>query len=261
MKALSIAATGMLAQQRNVEVISNNIANMRTTGYKRQRAEFQDLLYQDLRRVGSETSDTGTVVPAGIQIGMGVKTAATYRIMTQGDLTSTDKDLDLAIRGEGYFQVQLPDGRTAYTRAGTFELNAQGNLVTQDGFQIEPAVTIPNDARQISINAQGQVEVLTDTQTTPTVAGQIDLARFVNKAGLEAIGDNLYLETPASGSPTTGNPNTDGMGSLLQRFLEQSNVNAVAEISDLIAAQRAYEMNARVISATDEMMQATNNLR
>jgi len=261
MKALSIAATGMLAQQRNVEVISNNIANMRTTGYKRQRAEFQDLLYQDLRRVGSESSDAGTIVPAGIQIGMGVKTAATYRIQTQGDLTGTEKDLDLAIRGEGFFQIQLPDGRTAYTRAGTFELDANGNLVTQDGFQLEPAITIPSNARQITINSQGQVDVLVDDQSTPQTAGQIELARFVNKTGLKAIGDNLYVETPASGAATTGNPGSDGTGTVLQRFLEQSNVNAVAEISDLISAQRAYEMNSRVISASDEMMQATSNIR
>lgn len=261
MKALHIAATGMLAQQRNVEVISHNIANMRTTGYKRQRAEFQDLLYQDLRRVGSESSDAGTIVPAGIQIGMGVKTAATYRIQTQGDLTGTEKDLDIAIRGEGYFQIQLPDGRTAYSRAGTFELDANGNLVTQDGFQMEPTITIPSDARKITINSQGQVDVLVNNDTTPQTVGNIQLARFVNNAGLEPIGDNLYLETPASGTPTTANPGSTGTGTVLQRFLEQSNVNAVAEISDLIAAQRAYEMNARVISASDEMMQATSNIR
>lgn len=261
MKALYIAATGMQAQQRNVEVISHNIANMRTTGFKRQRPEFQDLLYQTLKRAGTQSSDTGTVVPAGIQLGMGVKTAAIYRIHVQGDLTGTEKDLDVAIRGEGFYQIALPDGRTAYTRDGAFELDADGNLVTQDGYRVEPAITVPQNARKVIINAEGQVQVVLDNESTPQDIGQIELARFVNKSGLEAIGDNLFLETPASGSPSTGTPNTAGFGSLAQRFLEQSNVNAVAEISDLIAAQRAYEMNARVISATDEMMSATSNLR
>ncbi len=261
MKALHIAATGMLAQQLNVEVISHNIANLRTTGYKRQRAEFQDLLYQDIKRVGSTSSDTGTIVPAGIQIGMGVKTASTYRIMTQGDLAGTEKALDIAIRGEGFFQVQLPDGQTAYTRAGAFQMDANGAIVTQDGYLIEPNITIPTNATSITINAQGEVQVKLANTTNPTTVGTLDLARFVNKAGLNAIGDNLFLETPASGTATTGTPGSDGMGTLLQKFLEGSNVNAVGEISDLIAAQRAYEMNAKVISAADEMMQSTTNMR
>ncbi len=261
MKALQIAATGMLAQQLNVEVISQNIANMRTTGYKRQRPEFQDLLYQDLRRVGAASSDTGTVVPSGIQLGLGVKTGSIYRIHTQGSVLNTEKDLDLSIRGEGYFQVTLPNGNTSYTRAGAFELDATGALVTLDGYKIDPAITIPANARSVSINAEGSIQVLTDDTSTPTDVGQLELAIFVNKSGLEAIGDNLYLETPASGSPTTGTPGSTGIGTLLQGSLEQSNVNAVSEISDLIAAQRAYEMNAKIISATDEMMQANNNLR
>lgn len=260
MKALQIAATGMLAQQLNVEVISHNIANMRTTGYKRQRPEFQDLLYQNLRRVGSQSSATGTIVPAGIQIGLGVKTASTYRIMTQGDLTHTEKATDIAIRGEGFYQINLPSGQTAYTRAGSFELDANGSLVTQDGYLLEPQITIPQNAQQITINAEGAVQVTLDTSSTPTTVGTIELARFVNKAGLQAIGDNLFLETPASGSPNTGNPNSTGFGSLLQNYLEHSNVNAVSEITDLIAAQRAYEMNAKVISAADEMMKATSNI-
>ncbi len=261
MKALHIAATGMLAQQLNVEVISNNIANLRTTGYKRQRAEFQDLLYQNIKRVGTNSSDSGTIAPSGIQIGLGVRTASTYRVMGQGDLQNTDKTLDMAIRGEGMFQIQLPDGQTAYTRAGSFELNAEGLLVTLDGYQVQPGITIPDDAREIAINAQGQVEVFTGTSTTSQIAGQVELARFVNKAGLEAIGDNLFLETPASGTASTGSPGSVGFGSVLQKFLEGSNVNAVGEISDLIAAQRAYEMNAKVITASDEMMRATSNVR
>lgn len=261
MKALNIAATGMMAQQLNVEVISNNIANLRTTGYKRQRAEFQDLLYQNLRRVGSESSDSGTTVPSGIQIGLGVKTASTYRIMGQGEMTSTEKPLDIAIRGEGMFQVQLPDGRTAYTRSGAFSLDANGLIVTQDGYQVQPGITVPDNARQISINAQGQVEVFVGTENTSQVVGQLELARFINPAGLEAIGDSLFLETPASGTPTTGNPSSTGFGDVAQGLLEGSNVNAVSEISDLITAQRAYEMNAKVISAADEMLRATTNLR
>ncbi|MGI9412858.1 MAG: flagellar basal-body rod protein FlgG [Hyphomicrobiales bacterium] len=261
MKALQIAATGMMAQQLNVEVISHNIANMRTTGYKRIRPEFQDLLYQNLRPVGASSSENGTVLPSGIQIGLGVKTASTYRIMTQGDMTNTEKQLDIAIRGEGFFQVQLPGGQTAYTRSGAFALDANGQLVTQEGYQVEPSITVPQNARQISINAAGEVQVTIDGQTAPQTVGTLELARFVNKAGLEAIGDNLFLETAASGTPTTGTPNSDGVGSVLQNFLEHSNVNAVSEISDLIAAQRAYEMNARVISAADEMMSATSQLR
>ena len=261
MKALQIAATGMMAQQLNVEVISHNIANMRTTGYKRMRPEFQDLLYQNVRAPGANSSESGTTLPSGIQIGLGVKTAATYRIMTQGDLTNTEKELDIAIRGEGFFQVQLPDGQTAYTRSGAFALDANGQLVTQEGYIVEPSISVPNNARQISINTSGEVQVIIDGQTAPQTAGTLELARFVNKAGLEAIGDNLFLETPASGTPTTGTPNQDGLGSLLQNFLESANVNAVSEISDLIAAQRAYEMNARVISAADEMMSATSNIR
>jgi flagellar basal-body rod protein FlgG len=260
MQALNIAATGMLAQELNVEVISNNIANMRTTGFKRQRAEFEDLLYQTLEQVGSSSSDTGTVLPSGIQVGVGVKTGATYRIMSQGNLVSTDKPLDVAIRGNGFFQISLPDGRTAYTRDGAFEINADGTIVNQEGYIVEPSITVPADAVTVSISTDGQVEVTTSGADAPTVAGQFQLARFVNSAGLEAIGENLFLETTASGTPTTGTPSTDGIGSLLQRFLEQSNVNAVSEISELIMAQRAYEMNSKVISSADEMMRATSNL-
>ena len=260
MKSLQIAATGMMAQELNVEVISNNIANMRTTGFKKIRAEFQDLLYQDLRRVGSESSDSGTIVPTGIQLGVGVKTGATARIMSQGSLTKTDKDLDVAIRGEGFFRISLPNGQTAFTRDGSFELDANGQLVTLDGYQVEPGITIPNDARSITINREGQVQAQTGDSTDLATLGQIQLSRFVNKAGLQAIGDNLFLETPSSGSPVEGNPGETGFGDLMQKFLEAANVNAVSEISDLIAAQRAYEMNARVISASDEMMSATSSI-
>jgi flagellar basal-body rod protein FlgG len=261
MKALYIASTGMAAQERNVEIISNNIANMRTTGFKRQRAEFQDLLYQEYRRSGSSTSDQGTVVPVGIEVGSGVKTAATPRVMSQGNVDPTEKDLDVAIRGEGYFLVSMPDGRTGYTRDGSFERDQSGQLVNVDGYQIQPGIVVPDNANQISISADGMVEAYLDNDTSPTQLGQIQLARFANKAGLESIGDNLFVETASSGPAQEGDANADGMGNLMQSYLESSNVNAVTEIADLIAAQRAYEMNARVISGADEMLQATSQLR
>lgn len=261
MKALYIASTGMSAQERNVEVISNNIANMRTTGFKRQRAEFQDLLYQSYRRAGSTTSDQGSLVPVGIEIGTGVKTAGTPRVMSQGSVVPTEKELDVAVNGEGFFVVQLPDGRTGYSRDGTFERDNAGLLVTLDGYQIEPGITIPDTANSVSISADGTVEAFLGTDSQPTQLGQIQLARFVNKGGLESIGKNMFVETAASGPAQLGTPDTDGMGGLMQGYLESANVNAVTEISDLIAAQRAYEMNARVISGADEMLQATTQLR
>jgi flagellar basal-body rod protein FlgG len=261
MRALYIASTGMGAQERNVEVISNNIANMRTTGFKRQRAEFQDLLYQAYRRAGSTTSDQGTVVPVGIEIGSGVKTAATPRIMSQGSVVPTEKELDVAVRGEGFFMLQLPDGRTGYTRDGSFERSPEGLLVNVDGYQVEPGISIPDGARSISISADGTVEAYLNNDATPTQLGQLQLARFVNKAGLESVGDNNFVETGSSGPAQVGAPNSEGMGNVLQAYLEMANVNAVTEIADLIAAQRAYEMNARVIAGADEMMQATSQLR
>jgi flagellar basal-body rod protein FlgG len=260
MRALHTAATGMMAQELNVQVISNNIANMRTTGYKRQRAEFQDLLYEHVRRVGTQTSDQGTVLPAGIELGSGVKTAGTPRVMTQGGLLPTDKELDVAIRGEGFYKVLLPDGRTSYTRDGSFELDAQGRIVTAQGYVVQPSISIPQNGRSISINAQGQVSVVVPGSSTPTQLGQIELSMFVNKAGLQAIGDNLFVETPASGPAQNGTPGAEGFGDLLQGSLEQANVEAVKEISDLIAAQRAYEMNAKVITASDQMLSSTSNM-
>jgi flagellar basal-body rod protein FlgG len=257
MKALHIAASGMLAQELNVEVISNNIANMRTTGFKRQRADFQDLLYQNLRQVGSQTSDSGNVVPTGVQIGSGVRTAATPRIMSQGTIESTQKELDVAIRGEGFFRITMPDGRTGYTRDGSFERDAAGTIVTADGYPIDPAITVPGNASGLTINAQGVVSAVVGNASTPTVLGTVQLARFVNKSGLEPIGQNLFLETASSGPAQVANPGDEGYGTLLQNNLEAANVNPVSEISDLIAAQRAYEMNSRVIRAADEMMSST----
>jgi flagellar basal-body rod protein FlgG len=251
----------MLAQQLNVEVISNNIANMNTTAYQRRRAEFADLLYQNVRRVGSTSSSTGSIVPSGVQVGLGVRTAATYRITEQGNVISTDNTFDIAIQGQGYFQVTLPSSETAYTRAGAFQLSPQGEIVTGDGYTVLPGITIPTDALEVTINPEGQIFVKLAGQVTPSNVGQLQLATFSNDAGLEAIGDNLLLETPASGQATTGVPGAAGFGKVSQGFLESSNVNVVTEITNLISAQRAYEMKSRVIETTDQMMSTLNQIR
>ncbi len=261
MRSLDIAATGMQAQQTNVEVISNNIANMTTTGFKRRRAEFQDLIYQNLRRVGSSSSDAGTVVPAGAQVGLGVKTAAIYRISEQGNLTQTSNSLDMAIQGAGYFQVTLPSGDVAYTRDGTFGLAANGTIVTADGYVVAPGIVVPSNAASVTVNAAGQVQATVTGQTTPQTLGQLQLAVFPNEAGLDAQGDNLFVQTAASGSPVTGTPASVGFGTVEQGFVESSNVNVVSEITDLITAQRAYEMNSKVISSADDMLQTLTNVR
>ena len=261
MRSLDIAATGMLAQQRNVEVVANNLANMNTTAYMRRRTEFHDLIYQDLRRVGSTSSDSGTIVPSGVQLGLGVKLAAVYRIHEQGNLEATDNTFDMAIQGKGFFQITLPTGDTAYTRDGTFQLDGNGNIVTHDGFELQPSITIPNNAIDVSINQSGEVLVKIEGQVAFSNAGQIQVAVFPNEAGLQAEGSNLLTETPASGTATTGNPGATGFGSILQGFLETSNVNAVQEISNLISAQRAYEMNSKVIQTSDEMLGTLTALR
>jgi flagellar basal-body rod protein FlgG len=261
MRALNVAATGMLAQQRNVEVVSNNLANINTTGYMRRRTEFHDLLYQNHRRAGSTSAEDGSVVPAGVQIGLGVKLAAVYRIHEQGNLTATDNPFDLAIQGKGFFQVRLPSGETAYTRDGTFQLNANGEIVTHDGYVIAPGITVPDNAIDVTVNQSGEVLAKVEGQVALQNVGQLQLASFPNEAGLQAVGSNLLQETPASGAATTGSPNGGGFGPILQGFLETSNVNAVEEITNLISAQRAYEMNSKVIQAADEMMGALNTMR
>jgi flagellar basal-body rod protein FlgG len=261
MRALSIASTGMLAQQTNVEVIANNLANMNTTAFKQQRAEFQDLLYQNIQTPGSQTSDQGTYAPNGIQLGAGVRTAAVYRITTQGDLKSTGNPYDVAIQGPGFFRVQQADGTDAYTRSGNFSLSPQGQLVTQDGLIIQPGIAIPQNTLSVSINAQGQVNCTIAGNSTPQTVGQLELTRFPNEAGLQALGSNLYLETPGSGSPQAGVPGSTGYGTIQQGFLETSNVNSVDEITALITAQRAYEMNSRIVKAADEMLQTPTHLR
>jgi flagellar basal-body rod protein FlgG len=261
MQALRTAATGMAAQQLNVEVISNNIANMNTVGFKRQRAEFQDLLYQTLERAGSQSSDQGTVVPTGLQVGAGVKAGSIYRIVEQGAPTQTSNKLDLAIQGRGYFQVLLPTSEIAYTRAGNLSLNDQGQLVTSEGYQIQPSIVIPPEATDISISKSGQVQIKQAGQTAPSVVGNLELATFVNEAGLEAIGDNLLLESGSSGAPNLSVPGVDGTGVLLQGYTEASNVDAVSEVTALIIAQRAYEMNSKVITAADQMLSTANQVK
>ncbi len=262
MRTLSIAGTGMLAQQTNVDVISNNIANMNTTGFKRQRAAFQDLLYQQETRPGTSAGGaTESKVPTGIQIGAGVRTGGVYRITEQGAPNQTGNRYDMAIQGRGYFQVTMPDGQTGYTRDGTFQLSDQGELVTADGYPVQPGINVPPDVVDVAISKTGQVQVKLAGQTDMQTVGQIQLATFVNEAGLEALGGNMFLVSPASGEATIGSPGDPGLGTTMQGFVEASNVNPVAEITALITAQRAYEMNSRVVKTADEMLATSSQLR
>ncbi len=261
MRSLDIGATGMMAQQTNVDVISNNIANMTTTGYKRQRAAFQDLIYQTLNRPGATSSDAGTTVPSGLQVGLGVKTGAVYREHSQGPVEMTENDLDLAILGRGFFQVELPNGETAYTRDGTFQINENGEIVTVQGYRVLPGITVPANATGVDVSASGEIQVSIANQVATQNLGQLQLADFINPAGLEAIGNNFLLETTASGAAVVGNPNADNFGQLEQGALERSNVDVVSEITELITAQRSYEMNSNVISTSDEMLQTITQLR
>lgn len=260
MQALHTAATGMAAQELNVQVISNNIANLRTTGFKKQTASFQDLIYEHVRRVGAQASDQGTILPVGVDIGGGVKTVGTPRSMTQGTLSQTGNDLDLALSGEGFFKILMPDGTYQYTRDGTFQMDNQGRIVTAQGNPVQPTMTIPNNASGLSVSEQGQVSVTLPGSSTSTIVGQLGVTRFINKAGLQPVGNNQFTETPSSGAPQDGTANSEGYGKITQGSLEQANVDVVSEMSDLIAAQRAYEMNAKVISAADQMMQSTTAL-
>lgn len=260
MQALHTAATGMAAQELNVQVISNNIANLRTTGFKKQTAAFQDLIYEHIRRVGAQASDQGTILPVGIDLGGGVKTVGTPRMMTQGTLSQTGNDLDLAVTGEGFFKILMPDGTYQYTRDGTFQLDNQGRIVTAQGNPVQPTITIPDKSSGITVNTQGQVSVTLPGSTTSQIIGQLTVTRFVNKAGLLPVGSNQFQDTPSSGPPQDGVAASEGYGTITQGSLEQSNVDVVSEMSDLIAAQRAYEMNAKVISAADQMMQSTTAL-
>ncbi|ENZ82272.1 MULTISPECIES: flagellar basal-body rod protein FlgG [Caulobacter] len=261
MQALRTAASGMAAQQLNVEVISNNIANMNTVGFKRQRAEFQDLLYQTYERAGAQSSSNGNIVPTGVQVGGGVKAGSVYRITEQGTPTLTNNPLDVAIQGKGYLPILLPSGETAYTRAGNFSTNDQGQVVTEDGYVVQPGITIPQNATGITISKTGLVQVTLDGQPAPQTVGQLQLANFMNEGGLEAIGDNLFLETGGSGAANLAAPGQPGFGTLLQNYTEASNVDSVSEITALITAQRAYEMNSKVITTADQMLQTTSQMR
>ncbi len=260
MRALDTAATGMAAMDLQVQVIAGNLANMTTTGFKSQRAEFQDLIYEHVQRIGAQASENGNILPVGIELGSGVKTVGTPRLMTQGTLQQTGNTLDIAIQGTGWFKILMPDGTYSYTRDGSFQMDNQGRIVTAEGNLVQPTITIPQNSTGVTINQQGQVSVTLPGSTTSSILGQFTLTTFINDAGLQANGDNLFVATPASGTPQDGVPATNGAGTLLQGSLEQSNVSAVTEISNLIAAQRAYEMNSKVITAADEMLQTTAQL-
>ncbi len=258
LRAFSTAATGMTAQQTMVDVISNNLANINTNGFKRSQIDFQDLMYVKLRSAGSEVA-TSVVDPNGLEIGSGVRSASTIKVYTGGEMQNTQRPLDVAIGGDGFFQVTMPDGSTKYTRDGALGINADGALVTASGYQLEPAITIPNDTQQIDIGKDGTVNV-TNSSGTITSVGTIQLARFLNPAGLTSEGDNLLAETEASGTPITGTAGEQGMGSIQSGFLEKSNVQMVTELVNLITAQRAYEINSRAIKAGDDMLRTANNI-
>lgn len=261
MRALQIAATGMAAQQMRVEVISNNLANMNTTGYNTRRAEFADLHYQQMARAGTINAADGTVLPTGVQLGLGVRPAAVTMDLAQGVLSATGGDLDIAIEGNGFFEVTLPSGLSAYTRDGAFQRSADGQVVTAEGYPLVPDITIPVDARSISLNADGEFYAYFSDTPEPQLLGQITLATFSNAKGLEAIGGNMFIETNASGAPTVDAPGVDGFGTLRQGYLESSSVDAVREVTELIEAQRGYELNSKVITAADQMLAATTQVR
>ncbi len=258
-RALWTASSGMEAQQINMDVIANNLANVNSVGFKKSRADFQDILYQTARVAGASTADGGEV-PTGIQVGLGSKVAAVQKIFTVGDMQNTGNELDLAIEGDGFFQILLPNGETAYTRAGSFKKDSVGRVVTSDGYPLFPEIVIPTNATKVSIGEGGGVEVFLDGQAAPTQVGTIELARFSNPAGLSNLGRNLFAETVSSGAPTTGVPSVDGMGMLSQGFLEGSNVSVMEEMVNMIAGQRAYEVNSKAIKTADEMLQMTNAL-
>jgi len=260
-RSLFSAATGMIAQQSNIDTIANNLANVNTTGFKKSRVNFQDLLYETIRPAGSETP-AGTTIPEGIQIGQGVRPSSIAKEFTPGALIQTGAPLDMAIEGIGFFQIDLPDGTTAYTRDGSFAIDADGQVLTSDGYLLSPAITIPTDAELITISTDGTVSARVPGDNTPQALGTIQLARFSNPSGLDAsLGRNLLLENEASGTPTTGQPGLDGLGTVAQGFLENSNVQVVEEVLQMIIAQRAYEANSRVIQTADEMLQTANNVR
>lgn len=261
MKALQIAATGMAAQQMKVDVVSNNLANMSTTGYNPRRADFADLTYQQMARPGTVSASDGSMLPTGIQIGLGVRPAAVSVVIGQGTLDATGGDLDVAIDGNGYLEVQMPSGVTGYTRDGSLKRSAEGLIVTSDGYPVAPGITIPSDARGLTISPSGEVYAEFVDRVDPELIGQLTISSFPNEKGLEAIGSNLFLESPASGAAFSGTPGQEGLGTLRNGYLEASTVDAVREVTELIKAQRGYELNAKVITAADQMLAATTQLR
>jgi len=260
MRALWTAASGMQAQQKNIDVVANNLANVNTTGFKKSRADFQDLVYQNLKSSGSP-STSSTEVPTGIQIGLGTRLAAVSKLFTAGDLTQTSNELDMAIEGDGFFQIQQTDGTTAYSRAGAFKKDSQGRIVTSDGNPLLPEIVIPSNATKINIGSDGTVSVTQSGQTTTTTVGSIQLSLFSNPSGLSSLGKNLYQQTDSSGSPTTGTPGQNGLGTISQGYLEMSNVSVAEEMVNMIVGQRAYEINSKAVQTADEMLQTANNLR
>ncbi len=261
MRSLWTAATGMKGQQTNMDVISNNIANVNTTGFKKYHVDFQDLLYQNMRAAGTNTGDDNNQVPTGVDLGHGVKVAATQRIYLQGAAQETGGQLDMMIQNDGFFQINLPDGTIAYTRDGSFKTDSTGRVVTADGYTLEPAITIPDDATSITISQDGRVSVTIQGQNEPDEIGQLEIARFINPAGLKAVGQNLYIESSASGEPMVSNPGEDGAGTIVQRYLEMSNVQLVEEMVNMIVCQRAYEINGKAITTSDEMLQTAVGLK
>ena len=255
--ALRISMTGLDAQQTKMSVISNNLANVSTTGFKRDRAVFEDLIYQNVRQAGGQTTQD-TELPSGLQIGTGVKVVATHKLHNQGTLAQTNNQLDMAIQGDGFFQILHPDGSTVYTRDGEFSVSSTGTVVTSDGYELQPTITVPTDAINVTVGSDGVVSALVAGNTSPTQIGQITLANFINPTGLQAIGDNYFRETAASGAPTIGNPTDNSLGSLQQGFLEASNVNVVEELVNMIETQRAYEVNSKAISTSDQMLSYVN---
>lgn len=261
MKALGIAATGMLAQQTNVDVISNNIANANTTGFKSSRAAFQDLIYQNLEREGAQTSDQGTVRPTGVDVGLGVQTVGTVRLNTQGGLIATENQLDMAIDGKGYFTVNMPDGGQGYTRDGSFRVNAEGQIVTQQGYEVAPGMVVPENTTEVEVAEDGTVMAFAEGDPAPVELGQLTMATFTNEAGMKPVGNNMLMATEASGEALVANPGEPGVGIIRQGHLEGSNVNIIQQITDLISAQRAYEMNSKAIETADQMMTTTNQIK
>jgi len=257
-QSMWIAKTGLEAQQTRMSVISNNLANVNTTGFKRGRAVFADLLYQNVRQPGGQTSQD-TQLPSGLQLGTGVRTVATQKTFTQGSLVQTSNNLDVAIQGRGFFQILMPDGSIAYTRDGSFQTDAQGQVVTSSGYQLQPSITVPANTQSITIGTDGTVSATIAGNTAPTNIGNIQLSDFINPTGLQPVGDNLFKETAASGTPQTGTPGLTGLGTLVQAALESSNVNVVEELVNMIETQRAYEMNSKAISTADQMMQFVTN--